>query len=75
MGSVFFKSAKEKIANPAASSFFDLAAVDIDGKTINFSQFKDAKAFIVVNVASSCGYTKPAYKELVQLYEKYKLFP
>ncbi len=72
MGSVFFKSSKEKLASSKASSFFDLSAVDIDGKLIEFSTLKQYKAIIVVNVASSCGYTKPAYKELVQIYDKYQ---
>jgi glutathione peroxidase len=54
-------------------SFFDLTAVDIDGKTVKFSDYKDKKkAFIVTNVASRCGHTKRHYTEYQELYEKYK---
>ena len=52
MGSIFFKKAKEKLVKPA-KTFFDMEAKDIDGNTVNFSVFKDKKAFIIVNVASS----------------------
>jgi glutathione peroxidase len=27
---------------------------------------------MVVNVASACGFTKPHYKQLVELYDQYK---
>lgn len=42
----------------------------IDGKEIDYSQFK-GKWVLIVNVASECGYT-PQYKELQSLYETYK---
>ena len=73
MGSVFFKSGKEKLAKPA-KTFFDMEAKDIDGNNVNFSVYKNKKAFIVVNVASSCGFTKNHYKELMELYNKYRYF-
>lgn len=41
-----------------------------DGKTTTLSAF-DAKAIMVVNVASKCGLT-PQYEGLETLYEKYK---
>jgi glutathione peroxidase-family protein len=71
MGSVFFKSGKDKVLTKV-QSFFDLSAKDIDGNLISFSTFKQNKAFIVVNVASSCSFTRPAYKELVKLYDDYQ---
>lgn len=71
MGSVFFKSSKEKLAK-TSKSFFELQATDIDGKTFEFSSLSAFKAIIVVNVASSCGLTRTNYKELNELYEKYK---
>ena len=71
MGSIFFKRTKESISSQV-ESFFDLAALDIDGNLVLFSNFKHYKAIIVVNVASSCGFTRPAYKELCQLYEQFQ---
>jgi glutathione peroxidase-family protein len=50
MGSVFFKSGKEKLA-PNVQSFFDFKVNDITGKLVDFSTYKDRKAIMVVNVA------------------------
>jgi len=54
----------------SASSFYDLALNDINGKKINLAKFKGKKVMIV-NVASRCGYTSQ-YKDLQALYEKNK---
>jgi len=54
----------------SASSFYDLAINDINGKKINLSKFKGKKVMIV-NVASRCGYTSQ-YEDLQALYEKNK---
>ena len=40
----------------AIASFYDLKATSIDGEEINFEQFKGKKV-LIVNTASSCGYT------------------
>lgn len=42
----------------------------IEGKTIDFSQFK-GKKILVVNTASKCGYT-PQYEALQKVYDQYK---
>ncbi|WP_417730199.1 glutathione peroxidase [Rosistilla oblonga] len=48
----------------------DFKMESIEGKTVDFAQFK-GKAILVVNVASECGLT-PQYEGLQALYEKYK---
>ena len=51
-------------------SFFDFKINSIDGNEINFSEYK-GKSFLIVNVASQCGFTKQ-YDDLQNLYELYK---
>jgi glutathione peroxidase len=42
------------------------------GKSIPLSTYKSAKVILVVNVASNCGYTYTNYRELNDLYDRYK---
>ena len=49
---------------------YDFKIDSIDGKKIEFSNFKD-KLILIVNVASYCGFTKQ-YTDLQNLWEKYK---
>jgi glutathione peroxidase len=50
-------------------SFYDFKMKDIDGKEVDFKEFKGKKV-LLVNVASKCGYT-PQYAELQELNEKF----
>lgn len=52
------------------SSIYDFRVPGLDGKEIDFSQFK-GKKIMIVNTASHCGNTKQ-YADLETLYEKYK---
>jgi len=53
-----------------ANSLYDFHPKAIDGKEIDFSQYK-GKKILIVNVASECGNT-PQYADLEKLYEKNK---
>ena len=51
-------------------SFYDFSIESIDGKTINFNDYKN-KVILIVNTASFCGFTKQ-YNELQDLWDLYK---
>ena len=53
-----------------AKSIYDFKVPGLSGDTIDFAAFK-GKKILIVNTASKCGFT-PQYKELEQLFEKYK---
>jgi glutathione peroxidase len=74
MGSIVFKRGADKFAGStlADMKFKDIKVKDIEGIDKTIGDFvKNKKAVIVVNTASSCGYTDKNYRELVDLYEKY----
>jgi glutathione peroxidase len=48
----------------------DFTLDSIDGKPTELSKFK-GNVVLIVNVASKCGYT-PQYKQLEEVYQKYK---
>ncbi|MBS1490701.1 MAG: glutathione peroxidase [Bacteroidetes bacterium] len=52
-----------------ATSLYDFKMNSLDGKSIDFSQYK-GKTLLIVNTASKCGYT-PQYSELQKLHELY----
>ena len=53
----------------APSSLYDFKINALDGKVIDFSQYK-GKTILIVNTASECGYT-PQYADLQKLHETY----
>jgi glutathione peroxidase len=52
------------------SGFYDFKVKTLEGDQFDFSSLKGKKVMIV-NTASQCGFT-PQYKDLEELYEKYK---
>ena len=62
----FFKNVNANVNN----SFYDFSFKEIDGKTIQLSDYKD-KVVLVVNVASRCGFTNQ-YEGLQTLWQEYK---
>ena len=61
---------KDPTAEPAKASPLDQKVKDIDGKDVDLAQYK-GKVVMLVNVASKCGNT-PQYKQLQEVYTKYK---
>lgn len=53
----------------SATSLYDFKMNSLDGKLIDFSQYK-GKTLLIVNTASECGYT-PQYADLQKLNEQY----
>lgn len=51
-------------------TIYDYKVESLDGKTIDFADFK-GKKILVVNTASKCGFT-PQYEDLEKLYDTYK---
>ena len=52
------------------TSIYDFKLKTIDEKSITLDKYR-GKSLLIVNVASKCGFTSQ-YKELEELYEKYK---
>ena len=53
------------------TSIYDFTVKDIDNNDVKLDKYK-GKVALIVNVASKCGFTKGNYKELNELYTKYK---
>jgi glutathione peroxidase len=51
------------------TSLYDFKINSLEGKTIDFAQYK-GKSLLIVNTASECGYT-PQYADLQELHEKF----
>ena len=61
---------KTKTAELMGKTIYDYKVESLNGKQINFADFK-GKKILIVNTASECGFT-PQYADLETLYEKYK---
>jgi hypothetical protein len=55
-----------------AQSLFDFSATNLQGEPVPMKTYESAKAILVVNVASQCGYTRGHYKELKDMYDRLK---
>jgi len=66
---LFFPFFQDQVTDKIPESFYDFKMKSIDGKTIDFEQYKGKKV-LLVNVASKCGYT-PQYEDLQRLHELY----
>jgi len=64
---IFKKKSKEEGPKPSIHGF---KVKTIDGQDFDFSSLKGKKV-LIVNTASECGLT-PQYKQLQEVYEKYK---
>ncbi len=51
-------------------SIYDLKVKDTKGNEVSMANYK-GKVLLIVNTATACGFT-PQYKELQELYDKYK---
>jgi glutathione peroxidase len=61
---------KAKTTELMGKSIYDFKVESLDGKEINFADFK-GKKILIVNTASECGFT-PQYADLEKVYEEYK---
>ncbi|GAB3660807.1 glutathione peroxidase [Echinicola sediminis] len=64
-----YETASKSQADMQPKTLYDFTMTDIDGNTVDFSQYK-GKKLLIVNVASKCGYT-PQYEDLQKLNEEY----
>lgn len=58
------------VASAQTKNLHDFTVTNIEGNPCDLSQLKGKKV-LIVNVASKCGLT-PQYRQLQELYEKYK---
>lgn len=61
---------KAKTKELMGKTIYDFTVESLDGKEINFADFK-GKKILIVNTASECGFT-PQYADLEKVYEQYK---
>lgn len=63
-------ASNESKANQMEKNIKQITVKDIDGKSVNLSDYK-GKVLLIVNVSSYCGFTKQ-YTGLEQIYKQYK---
>ncbi|CAI8802182.1 glutathione peroxidase [Chryseobacterium sp. IT-36CA2] len=61
---------KAKTNELMGKTIYDFKVEGLDGKEINFADFK-GKKILIVNTASECGFT-PQYADLENVYQQYK---
>lgn len=61
---------KTKTKELMGKTIYDFRVEGLDGKEINFADFK-GKKILIVNTASECGFT-PQYADLEKVYEEHK---
>ncbi|WP_370901371.1 glutathione peroxidase [Chryseobacterium gossypii] len=61
---------KTKTKELMGKTIYDFRVEGLDGKEINFADFK-SKKILIVNTASECGFT-PQYADLEKVYEEHK---
>jgi len=71
MGLVAFLSSKfsKTAITQVGGSIYDFKMKSLDGKEIDFSQYR-GKSLLIVNTASKCGYT-PQYEDLEKLHDQF----
>jgi len=71
MGVVSFVSSQltHGTKSDVSGTIYDFKVKSLDGKEIDFAQYKD-KYMLIVNTASKCGYT-PQYADLEKLHEQF----
>eukprot|EP01118_Nematostelium_gracile_P010363 TRINITY_DN355_c0_g1_i1.p1 TRINITY_DN355_c0_g1~~TRINITY_DN355_c0_g1_i1.p1 ORF type:complete len:172 (+),score=42.41 TRINITY_DN355_c0_g1_i1:89-604(+) len=52
-------------------SIYDIKVKDNHENEVDMSKYK-GKVLLIVNVASSCGYTDVSYKQMTELHQKYR---
>jgi len=73
MGCLSFKTSNDTFESLETKPFEEITVIDIDGNIKKIGNYlTNKKLLIIVNTASFCGYTKPNYTQLVDLYNKYK---
>lgn len=73
MGCISFKTSSDTFQSLETKQFENITVIDIDGNVNKIGDYlQNKKLLIIVNTASYCGYTKPNYTQLVDLYAKYK---